>query len=112
MDLNVSTEDTTTLIGLTEGWITGLQLAALSLQGGRDTGRFVANFAGSHRHILDYLTEEVLSQQDDPIRDFLVKTSVLAKLTAPLCDAVLGVTDSRGKTPFFGASQYLHCPSG
>ena len=76
----------------TEGWIAGLQLAALSM-GGRteeSMGDFVAAFGGSHRHVIDYLADEVLAQQPDEIRVFLRKTSILDRLTAPLCDVLMG----------------------
>lgn len=73
----------------TEGWIAGLQMAALSLQGHVDTDQFIADFTGSHRYIFDYLTEEVLAKQSAETRDFLLKTAVLDQLHAPLCDAVL-----------------------
>jgi LuxR family maltose regulon positive regulatory protein len=74
----------------TEGWAAGLHLAALSLQGREDTTGFVEHFSGSHRYVLDYLTEEVLEQQPEHIRTFLLETSVLERLSGPLCDDVLG----------------------
>jgi LuxR family maltose regulon positive regulatory protein len=80
----------------TEGWIAGLQLAAISMRG-RPPERiadFVEHFGGSHRHVIDYLAEEVLAQQQDEVRGFLTKTSILDRLTAPLCDAVTGRGDS------------------
>ena len=79
----------------TEGWAAGLQLAALSMRGREDTGAFVAAFAGSHRFVLDYLVEEVLDRQPEEVRSFLLDTSVLSELTAPLCDAVTGRADAR-----------------
>ncbi len=79
----------------TEGWIAGLQLAALSIQGRRNNHKSFPDFPEGQRHILDYLTEEVLNQQDQEIKEFLLKTSVLEKMTPPLCDALLGNTDSR-----------------
>src|SRR5262249_41088674 len=78
-----------------EGWAAGLQLAALSLRGQSDTVGFVATFSGSHRFVLDYLTEEVLSQQSEPVRGFLLETSVLERLSGELCDAVTGRADSQ-----------------
>lgn len=74
----------------TEGWAAGLQLAGLSIRGQADAAAFVATFSGSHRHILDYLTEEVLERQTDEVRRFLLETSVLERLSGPLCDAVTG----------------------
>ena len=78
------------LAARTEGWAAGLQLAALSLHGQPDAAGFVAAFTGSHRYVLDFLTEEVLEQQSDQVRTFLLETSVLERLSGPLCDAVTG----------------------
>ena len=78
------------LAARTEGWAAGLQLAALSLRGQDDAAAFVAAFTGSHRYILDYLAEEVLEGQDKQLRTFLLETSVLERLSGPLCDAVTG----------------------
>ncbi len=72
----------------TEGWIAGLQLAALSLQDRADVSSFLAAFSGSHRFVLDYLSEEVLSRQPAQVQSFLLSTSILERLTGPLCDAV------------------------
>ena len=79
----------------TEGWAAGLQLAALSLRSQPDVARFVAAFTGSHRYVLDYLTEEVLEQQRPELRGFLLETSVLERLSGSLCDAVTGRDDSQ-----------------
>jgi LuxR family transcriptional regulator, maltose regulon positive regulatory protein len=79
----------------TEGWAAGVQLAALSLRGHADPAGFVASFAGSHRYVLDYLTEEVLARQPEHLVWFLLETSVLARLSGPLCDAVTGRADSQ-----------------
>ena len=79
----------------TEGWVAGLQLAALSLRGHPDIGAFVEGFSGSHRYVLDYLAEEVLDRQPQPLRGFLLVTSVLERLSGPLCDAVTGRDDSQ-----------------
>ena len=78
------------LAARTEGWAAGLQLAALSLRGQDDAAAFVAAFTGSHRYVLDYLAEEVLEQQDEQLRAFLLETSVLDRLSGPLCDAITG----------------------
>jgi LuxR family maltose regulon positive regulatory protein len=78
------------LAARTEGWAAGLQLAGLSLRGQPDAQAFVAAFTGSHRYVLDYLAEEVLERQDAPVREFLLETSVLDRLSGPLCDAVTG----------------------
>src|SRR6185369_9933898 len=79
----------------TEGWAAGLQLAAISLRGRDDPGRFIEAFTGSHRFVLDYLVEEVLNRQADAVRQFLLDTSILHQLTGPLCDALTGRTDGR-----------------
>ncbi|MDQ3589057.1 MAG: LuxR C-terminal-related transcriptional regulator [Actinomycetota bacterium] len=96
MDLDLSTEDIAALESRTEGWIAGLQLAALSMQGRKDTAGFVQAFTGSHRFVLDYLVEEVLQQQPDRVHTFLLQTSILDRLNGPLCDAITGQEDSRG----------------
>ena len=78
------------LAARTEGWAAGLQLAGLSLRGHNDVDGFVAAFTGSHRYVLDYLAEEVLEQQPGRVREFLLETSVLERLSGELCDAVTG----------------------
>jgi LuxR family maltose regulon positive regulatory protein len=83
------------LAARTEGWAVGLQLAALSLQRRADPARFVATFTGSHRYVLDYLTQEVLDRQPEQLVTFLLETSVLDRLSGPLCDAVTGRHDSQ-----------------
>ena len=85
----------TALTVRTEGWAAGLQLAVLSLRGQADVEGFVAAFTGSHRFILDFLAEEVLEQQSDQVRTFLLETSVLERLSGDLCDAVTGRTGSQ-----------------
>lgn len=90
MGLNLSTEDISALEERTEGWIAGLQLAALSLQEHQDMSGFIRSFAGDHRYIVDYLVEEVLERQPEPVRSFLLQTAILDRLTGPLCDAVTG----------------------
>ena len=89
MGLDLSAEEIGALEGRTEGWIAGLQLAALSLQGHADAAGFIASFAGSHHFVLDYLVEEVLERQPEPVQTFLLRTSILDRLCGPLCDAVL-----------------------
>jgi ATP/maltotriose-dependent transcriptional regulator MalT len=78
------------LAARTEGWVAGLQLAALSLRGQADPAGFVAAFSGSHRYVLDYLAEEVLDRQQEELRTFLLETSLLERLSGGLCDAVTG----------------------
>jgi LuxR family maltose regulon positive regulatory protein len=96
MSLNLSAKDIAALDKRTEGWITGLQLAALSMQGHQDTSRFIQSFTGSHRFVLDYLVEEVLQRQPEHIRNFLMQTAILDRLSGPLCDSVTGQKDGRG----------------
>ncbi|HEX9132973.1 MAG TPA: AAA family ATPase, partial [Ktedonobacteraceae bacterium] len=90
MGLDLSVEVCTVLQERTEGWIAGLQLAALSLRGRSDVRQFLGEFAGSHRHIVDYLTEEVLARQPAAVQSFLLHTSLLDRFTSPLCDAMTG----------------------
>lgn len=78
-----------------EGWAAGLQLAALSLQGRTDVDSFISAFTGTHHYILDYMTEEVLRWQPESMQTFLLQTSILERLTGPLCDAVTGRADSQ-----------------
>jgi LuxR family maltose regulon positive regulatory protein len=89
MGLNLSGADIAALESRTEGWIAGLQLAALSMQGQQDTASFIQAFTGSHHFVLDYLLEEVLQQQTESVQAFLLRTSILSRLCGPLCDAVL-----------------------
>jgi LuxR family maltose regulon positive regulatory protein len=88
MGLSLSPEDIAALETRTEGWIAGLQLAALSMQGRRDTSGLVKSFTGSHRFVLDYLIEEVLEQQSESVQTFLLQTAVLDRLCGSLCDTV------------------------
>jgi LuxR family maltose regulon positive regulatory protein len=88
MGLDLSADDITALETRTEGWIAGLQMAALSMQGRADTASFIQAFTGSHHFILDYLVEEVLQSQGEHVRSFLLQTSILDRLCGPLCDAV------------------------
>jgi LuxR family transcriptional regulator, maltose regulon positive regulatory protein len=83
------------LAARTEGWVAGLQLAGLSLRGQPDVAGFMASFSGSHRYVLDFLTEEVLDRQPDEVRGFLLETSVLDRLSGALCDAVTGRSDGQ-----------------
>lgn len=90
MSLNLTEEDIAALETRTEGWIAGLQLAALSLQGRSDTTQLIESFSGSHRLVLDYLIEEVMNRQDEGVQSFLLQTAILDRLTGTLCDAVTG----------------------
>ncbi|HEX6736733.1 MAG TPA: tetratricopeptide repeat protein, partial [Vicinamibacteria bacterium] len=90
MGLPLTAEQVAALGERTEGWAAGLQLAALSLRGRQDAGTFIEAFAGSHRHLVDYLVEEVLERQPAPLQAFLLETAILERLCGPLCDAVTG----------------------
>ncbi len=89
MGLNLSAENIAALETRTEGWIAGLQLAAISMQGHQDAASFIKSFTGSHHFVLDYLIEEVLQQQSESVQTFLLRTSILDRMCGPLCDAVL-----------------------
>jgi LuxR family maltose regulon positive regulatory protein len=93
MRLNLSSGDVTELELRTEGWITGLQLAALSLQGHNDPHAVVQAFTGQHHFVLEYLVDEVLGRQPENVRRFLEATSILERLTGPLCEVVTGQPD-------------------
>ena len=90
MGLDLRPEAVNALETRTEGWIAALQLAALSMQGRDDVAGFIAGFTGNDRYIVDYLVDEVLARQPDEIRSFLLRTSILDRLSGPLCDAVTG----------------------
>jgi len=90
MGLDLTARDVAALEGRTEGWIAALQLAALSMQGRDDVAGFIAGFAGDDRYIVDYLAEEVLRRQPERVRSFLLQTSILDRLSAPLCNALTG----------------------
>ena len=94
MGLELSEEDIATLETRTEGWVAGLQLAAISVREQDDVPSFIKAFAGDHRYIVDYLVEEVLQRQSEGVRNFLLQTSILSRLSGPLCEAVTGQEDS------------------
>jgi LuxR family maltose regulon positive regulatory protein len=95
MGLDLSADEVAALEARTEGWIAGLQLAALSMQGREDVAGFIRAFAGDDRYIVDYLVEEVLQRQPDDLKTFLLQTSILDRLSGPLGDAVTGRQDSK-----------------
>jgi LuxR family transcriptional regulator, maltose regulon positive regulatory protein len=95
MGLKLTAQDVAALESRTEGWIAALQLAALSMQGREDVAGFIAGFAGDDRYIVDYLAEEVLQRQPEHVRHFLLQTSILDRLSGPLCDAVTGQDGGR-----------------
>jgi LuxR family maltose regulon positive regulatory protein len=95
MGLNLSAEDISALENRTEGWIAGLQLAAISMQGRKDTAGLIKAFTGSHHYVLDYLITEVLEQQRESVHTFLLQTAILDRLTGPLCDALTGQSNGQ-----------------
>src|SRR5215204_7622930 len=95
MDLDLSTEEVATLEEATEGWIAGLQFAALSMRDRKDVSGFIESFSGSHRGVLDFLAEEVLESQPQHVREFLLRTSIRDGLTGPLCDALTDRSDGQ-----------------
>jgi LuxR family maltose regulon positive regulatory protein len=96
MGLNLSDGDVAALETRTEGWIAGLQMAAISMRGLPDAASFIQSFTGSHRFVLDYLLEEVLQRQPLEVQTFLLRTSILERLCGPLCDAVLHTSSGSG----------------
>ncbi|HSH02982.1 MAG TPA: LuxR C-terminal-related transcriptional regulator [Anaerolineae bacterium] len=96
MGLTLTAEDIAAMETRTEGWIAGLQMAGLSMQGHADAARFIQTFTGSHHFILDYLVEEVLQRQPKHVRNFLLQTAILHQLSGSLCEAVTGQKDSNG----------------
>jgi LuxR family maltose regulon positive regulatory protein len=99
MGLQLATGDVARLAERTEGWVAGLVLAGLSLRGRPDPGGFIAAFSGGDRHVADYLVAEVLERQPEELREFLLRTSVLERLSGPLCDAVL---ETQGSAELLG----------
>lgn len=95
MGLDLTAAAVDVLEARTEGWIAALQLAALSLRGRDDPAAFIAEFAGDDRFVVDYLVDEVLDRQTDEVRTFLLETSILNRLSAPLCAAVTGRSDAK-----------------
>jgi LuxR family maltose regulon positive regulatory protein len=110
MGLEITEAQVAVLEERTEGWVAGLQLAGLSLQGESDPAAFLAEFSGSHRYILDYLTEEVLQHQPAAMRSFLLQISILDRLSGPLCDAVTGRRDSEAVLRQMDASNLFVVP--
>lgn len=111
MGLALEAEEVAALERRTEGWIAGLQLAAISMRGQEDAAGFIAAFAGSHRFVLDYLMEEVLQQQPEEVQIFLLRTSILERMCGALSEAVVGeIGDWRlgaGGVGVFGAGEFV-----
>jgi LuxR family transcriptional regulator, maltose regulon positive regulatory protein len=110
MGLDVSATDVAALEARTEGWIAGLQMAALSMQGRPDIPAFVRAFTGSHRYVVDYLIEEVFRGQPEELRDFLLQTCILDRLHGPLCDQVTGRSDSQANLERLEAANLFLIP--
>jgi LuxR family maltose regulon positive regulatory protein len=110
MGLELSDQDVSALEARTEGWIAGLQMAAISLRGREDVADFVETFTGSHHYVLDYLTEEVLQRQPAHIQSFLLETSILNRLCSPLCQTLTGREDSQDLLEEIEKSQLFIVP--
>jgi LuxR family maltose regulon positive regulatory protein len=110
MGLPLSAEECALLQARTEGWITGLHLAALSLLNHDDRASFIKAFSGSHHYVMDYLLEEVLSRQRKAVQDFLLQTALLERLCAPLCDAVRAQDDSQTLLDFLEQANLFLIP--
>jgi LuxR family transcriptional regulator, maltose regulon positive regulatory protein len=95
MGLSLSSEQVALLEARTEGWVAGLQLAALSMQGREDIEDFIAAFTGSHHYVVDYLVEEAFNRQSEKTQDFLLKTSILERMNASLCNALTKASDGQ-----------------
>ncbi len=108
MELSLQRRDVATLIERTEGWIAGLQLAALSLQGkgSQEASRFIARFSGRYHFVLDYLTDQVLEHQPAPVQTFLLDTAILDRMCGPLCDAIVHSRLLDGETPVEGTARF------
>ncbi|MFD2614148.1 LuxR C-terminal-related transcriptional regulator [Paenibacillus gansuensis] len=110
MELGLTADEMTALETRTEGWIAGLQLAALTMQGRKDIPAFIREFAGDNRYIMDYLVEEVLQRQPDPIRSFLLQTSILDRLHGPLCEAVTTQEEGIARLQFLERGNFFVVP--
>ena len=112
MNLGLTRQQIAVLETRTEGWVAGLRLAGLSLQGleRSDVTSFIEAFAGSHRYVMDYLVEEVFNRQPPRVQEFLLKTSILGRLTGPLCDAVTGRDDGQTTLEWLDAANLFIVP--
>ena len=107
-----STEEISALHSRTEGWPAGLRLAAASLKDHQDVATFLSEFTGSHRFVFDYLAEEVMNRESEQVQAFLLQTSILGRLSGPLCDAVTESSDGQGPAGAAGAGESVSHPSG
>ncbi len=110
MGLYLAAEEVAALESRTEGWIAGLQLAALSMQGHQNVSGFIQAFTGNHRYIVDYLVEEVLLRQPVATRNFLLQTSILDRLNGPLCDAVTGQQEGSARLEALERGNFFIAP--
>ncbi|MFN2234801.1 MAG: LuxR C-terminal-related transcriptional regulator [Anaerolineales bacterium] len=110
LDTNISKKDLVKLQNRTEGWVSGLQMAVMTLQGREDISEFIDSFSGSHRYILDYLIEEVLQRQSQEIRLFLFQTSILTRFSSALCNAVTGQENSQEILAYLDKSNLFIIP--
>lgn len=110
MRLNLPDESVAALEHRTEGWIASLQMAAISMRDRNDTSNFVQAFSGTHHYIMDYLTEEVLQRQEEDVQSFLLYTSVLDRMTSPLCNALTGKDDGEQKLAQIEAANLFLVP--
>ncbi|MBI1278229.1 MAG: helix-turn-helix transcriptional regulator, partial [Anaerolineaceae bacterium] len=95
MRLNLTADEVTALDTRVEGWIAGLQLAGLALQGKSNPAEFITTFAGDHHYVLDYLGDEILDRLPEAIQQFLLQTSILERLNADLCDTITSTVESQ-----------------
>ncbi|MBZ0283609.1 MAG: LuxR C-terminal-related transcriptional regulator [Anaerolineae bacterium] len=110
MGLDLSDKDIDTLETRTEGWIAGLQLAAISMQSHQDVPGFIRAFAGDHHYIVDYLIEEVLERQPEPVRRFLLQSSILDRMNGSLCDAVTGQQEGNARLEALNRGNFFLIP--
>ncbi len=110
MGLDLRQQDIEIIKSRSEGWIAGLQLATISMRGLDDASSFAEAFAGDDRHIVDYLVEEVLDLQSEQVQNFLMQTTILARLSAPLCDFVTPDDNNRGIRSQLEASNLFLIP--
>ena len=107
MGLTLTTDEVKALDTRVEGWIAGLQLAGLALQGKSDPAEFIASFAGDHHYVLDYLGDEILDRLPDAMQQFLLQTSILERLNADLCDTVTGAAESRSALEYLERNHFF-----
>ena len=107
MGLTLTSDEVEVLDSRVEGWVAGLQLAGLALQGKENRAEFIASFAGEHHYVLDYLGDEILDRQPEGIQQFLLQTSILERLNADLCNVVTGRVDSRAVLEYLERNNFF-----